>query len=410
MPPPGAQFASFNNGYPPPNGGHYAYPGPGVTNAQPIPHQPMQHASVGTLKKGVGYFGQDRIVTTWVDQDEAEAFDKTPLERFAQNALEDSTFRVDYLFMQLPRPGYTTLGAQIPGIKKPYEPFTIGGGTAEVLTTGQIELTDVSGIQGTFTTPLTFATFEFSAFLMEQASDTGTVPNLVSGGSHFAVTPVTVNHASTFLLPAVYDTSYTAHYTSDIWGGRANAIINYPMPGEGVELRPLFGARFVRVHDHMLQEGVSTNAGGFSSHISSDAINNVYGPNAGFTLELDHRSFTIGVRPELMVGVNHYRNRVETETVLGPTDPRSGDELDETDFAAVGELALYGKVRLNDYISLYAAYTNLWLFRVQRADDIINYDTVGVGGIAVASNFQVQQSSRDMRIHGITVGGVITWK
>jgi hypothetical protein len=387
-------------------GPNFAGPHP---NADPIAKNPYQTATVATAEKGVGYFGQDRIVTTWMDYDEEEELEETPLERALRNAFEDSSIRLEYMFMQIERPGYTRFGDQVFGVTEPANSFTVPGGTARVMNAGDLELTDNSGIQGTITTPLIFGTFELSAFLLEQSSDTISANEIIGGGSKFVAIPVKVNRGQAQTIP-LFDADFDARFTSDIWNATANVISDPLFPGQGFKFRPMLGARFLHIQEHLTIDTASTLLGGYNSHISSDGDNNIYGVNTGFALELEHRWFTIGFRPEFMFGINNFRSRVETETLISPTDPMKSDEIHDTDFARVSELTIYGEFHLHENFSLFLSYLNLWAYQVQRPDNIIQYDTVGVNGIPQSSNFRVKKSPEDVHLTGFTVGGVLTWR
>jgi hypothetical protein len=105
-----------------------------------------------------------------------------------------------------------------------------------------------------------------------------------------------------------------------------------------------------------------------------------------------------------MLGANTWRARVTTERFTGPTDPRRSLQLDGTEFAALGELQVYGKVHVNENLTLFVSYNLLWATNVIRPHKSIRYNVNTVLGVPVSSAFAPKKVFEDMTFQGLTAG------
>ena len=91
--------------------------------------------------------------------------------------------------------------------------------------------------------------------------------------------------------------------------------------------------------------------------------------------------------------------------VVGPADPLLRSRTDETDFAAVMDFSLYGKIHVSENFSLFTSYGLVWISRVARPGETIDYNINGVLGVPVSSAVKAKEAETNIWMQGITVGG-----
>lgn len=380
-----------------PGNGHpgNAYPSGGYVTMSPQPGYPMGDCPPG---------GGSQIISNRIYGD-SEEYVPSAFERALTIASKNSWIRLEYLNWSIEDLDETLLGERTLLNTNPNNPFLVGAGIVRVPTTEPLSFNDKNGIRGTIGVPLTFGEIEFSAFMLEQASDKVIPANTQTPG--FFIGTSTFGDGALSRVVRLYDRDFRASFTSDVWGGEANIIVNTAPPGEGFKLQPLFGGRYLSLQEQLTQVG-SFNAAGtiapFSSTIDSDNINNLYGMNLGFQAELVHRWFTIGARPKVMLGANTWRARVTTERFTGPADPRRSLQLDGTDFAVLGELQVYGKIHVNESLTLFASYNLMMAANVIRPHKSIRYNVNTVLGVPVSSAFAPKEVFEELTVQGLTVG------
>ncbi|GAB4147381.1 MAG: hypothetical protein Tsb009_20570 [Planctomycetaceae bacterium] len=351
-----------------------------------------------------------QFVTTRVPAD-IDRLEATPLERILRTAARNSWIRLEYLNWSLSDTDETLLGERTLNTANPRVPFATLQGVARALDTTPLSFKDISGVRGTWGVPLTFGEFELSAFLLEQDSDK-VIPSTIPSPGLLVATTV-LGDGGLISAVRVYDKAFEATFTSDVWGAKANIILDTAPPGEGFKLRPLYGVRYLGIQEQLTQVGTfngNATINDFTSVIDSDNFNNIYGLNIGLQAELVHRWFTIGVRPEVTLGANSYQARVRTDRFVSPTDPTLVSEISGAEFAPVGELGVYGRIRVNDSFSLFVSYNLLYATRVIRPHKSINYNVNTVLTVPVSSAFSAKKVFEEMLIQGLTVGGEIRFR
>eukprot|EP00913_Durusdinium_trenchii_P028415 g26643.t1 len=326
--------------------------------------------------------------------------DQPPKHQYVAGVVVDM-----YLNWSIQDTDETLLGTRTTLTTDPQSPFLTNVGIVRVPTTEPLTFNDKNGIRGTFGIPLTFGEIEFSAFLLDQGSDKVIPPNTQMPGLFVGTT--VLSDGALGRTVRVYDRDYRASFTSDVWGGEVNIILDTAPPGEGFRIKPLYGARYLSTQEQLTQVGTFNGAGTvppFTSTIDSDNINNIYGMNLGFQAELVHRWFTVGARPKIMVGANTWRARVTTNTFVSPADPRRSVQIDGTDFAGLAELQVYGKVHVNSSLTLFVSYNLLYATNVIRPHKSIRYNVNTVLGVPVSSAFGNKEVFEGFRVEGLTVG------
>jgi len=413
-------YSGFSAGNPYVDGGGGRYLTPTT------PRQPMQYATASTAEPGVGYANGPGFVTTLVDDDEGE-LEPTPFENLIRRSLHRMWFRTEYLNWSFSNPGDRLLGDKTLLTGNPTNRFVVtnpGPGpvtaTARVMDLGPIDLGDNNGIRGTFGIPFRTAVLEISGFAFDQADDTlvgkdirrAIADTQLPGGgqsARFIGTTFTLNGKRSLVPPRLYDESFSARFTSSLWGVGGNIVFNTDSnPGEGLRIRPMLGFRYIALKERLTQIGVY-NAGRTiadqTSVIDSQTHNRIYGPTLGVRLELEHRWFTIGASPSVMLAANSMETTVLSDRFLGPNDPQFRTEIDRTIFTPAFQIGVYGRAHVTENFSIHIGWDFLWMTRIVRPHDSINYNVNAVGGVPTSSAISARKALGDFQAHGLSVGG-----
>lgn len=334
----------------------------------------------------------------------------TPLERFLETAAENAWFRLEYLLWDIQIPGDQALGARTLNTVDPTERFATSLGLARVEDLDEISFNDINGLRGTLGIPLRFGVFEFGAFALEQASDAVTAFDLPAPGQGRFVGTTTLADGQVSNFVRVFDEFYRARYTSDIFGGEANVVIETDHSLLGFKLMPMFGVRYLDVQEELKTIGrFSGNqpAQAFDSVVASDTNNNLYGANFGLRAELQHKWFSLTMQPELMVGANTYRARVRTKDFVGPGEGVREAEVTGTKFTSLFEVSGYARIHLSEHFSLIGGYNLTVAGDVIRPHESIFYNVETRLGAPVASAFDVIQEFTSLTVDGLIVGGEV---
>lgn len=215
----------------------------------------------------------------------------------------------------------------------------------------------------------------------------------------------------------IYDGGYGANYHSDIWGTEAKLILDVGPENNGFSLKPLVGFRYMRLDEQFRQVGLSSlnvlNLDPIqttfvvpeptrASIIDSQVHNNLYGMQVGTSAEYNHKWISLGVEPRISMGLNSYEAEVTTNNLRSVLDPRRTTVDEETKFAPVFDVSMYGQVHLTPYFSLHAGYNFTYLFRVTRPAGNIEYND---NGPTAPPGVVVDSDTEDLHIEGLTIGG-----
>ena len=366
----------------------------------------------------------------WVQEnitaDRGGLYDDTPLDEFIKDVSRDAFVRLEWLSWGFKKPGNQPLGSQILSTTDPREPFdiTVAGtnfGDAHVETLDGIKADQVSGIRGVIGLPLAQGDVEASIFYFENFSD-GTLVDGRDGIGFEAVSgdPTTVQFVATTTLTNgqvgnnafLYDNSFSTHYESKLWGSDVNYVFDAALSEPFIQIRPMFGFRYLAIDEHLNQVGVFDGQGQLTpaqivrSVISSDSENNVYIPQIGMRIESTSRWLTVGVQPTFGMGVNQYRGTVFTESLRSVGDPHTETTESGEKLSVSGELAVYGKLHVNKHVSLTVGYTFLFIDNVTRAHNSILYNDNGQNvdpAVVAKPAFDL------MYYQGLNVGGEIRY-
>jgi hypothetical protein len=319
-----------------------------------------------------------------------------------QSTAHNMWFRLEWLSTNVDAPGHTLLGASLASVANPREPFDVllpngNTATAVVLDTSSVDFDNINGIRGTWGIPLSFGHVETSAWGTENSTsriNTDLIPATnplqdvdVIGTSLFT----NGEPGSTVIL---YDSSFQAKYSTEIFSAETNLYYNYQAPRLGLRMLPLVGFRFVDYDESLLQLGAYDNSSGLNAggiladpivhRIESVVDNDLYGLQAGFRTEFVHQHFTLGIEPRAAVAYNHYEARVSTNNLrTSPYAPVVIDGLTESKetqnlVAPYLDFAMYAKVHLSQSLHVRVGWSYTMYTNMSRADDNIYYNDNGI--------------------------------
>lgn len=413
------------------------------------PRRPLQYATPHTARPGVGYFGSDGVVNTWVNEEDPY-LEPSPFEKFLTDALRQSWIRTEYLHWEVEEPGPVLLGAPLQTVLgDPREPFPVFDnqvpaneiGEAVVPDLDDINFKDTPGIRATWGLPMRSGSFEASFFALEQASDRMSVPEIEPqeetfiGGvlfidpGFFAATSLLSNGEPSDIVE-LYNQSFTASYENDTLGTQLNfalesILASYP----DVKLQPIVGLRYMLIQENLTQRGVfrevfpepgtvdpetgeiiaeSSFGPPLTSVIESETSNNFLGGTLGLRFELDHKWLTLGFEPSLSVGGNGFSARVRTDNLRSLADPTVVTEEEHIVFAGVGELKAYAQAHLTENFSLHVGYNFLQAMQISRPGENIFYNDRGPFPTPPAVVVDAERT--ELEFEGLTVGGEIRFK
>ena len=393
--------------------------------------------------------------------------DSAPIEQFLTALAKNSWLRTEYLIWTIQDPGLSIQSAPIADVRHPTVPFNADPpppdtlplvpqvpviGEAVLPNLSAIELRDANGIRGTYGLAIANGVFELNAWGLEKKSDTfvrnmityqpgdlsqpptrnlNPDPNAAPGTFNEAVgirsdpnviVAMTANGVPTNrtqLSALVFDDTYSARLNSQLWGAEVTYTHDYHISGEGCKLKPLCGFRFINLDEDLGLRGVG-NAGRTQPdsvmQINADTTNYVYGPEVGVRAELVHRWFTLSATPTVAFALNQYRATADvslTDGSVAPINTTSFRDRGNIDFTPVAQIALSAELHLNDCCSLFASYDAMWIHRVTRPFDNINYDSTPIIDPATNAvtgfipNIHMQTDLDEISLQGVSAGLVI---
>jgi hypothetical protein len=246
--------------------------------------------------------------------------------------------------------------------------------------------------------------------------------------------------------------TYQAALKTSVWGTEANWISSTGLDNGGpFTVRPMIGFRYAYYAEDLRQSGaytfVTTNPvngqlvdNTINRKIDSTTINNLYGPQLGLRMEATSKWFTIGAQPKVMMGLNTYKANLATGNVLrpsadslgqaAPTNEASFLALGDTDqditenastFGVVGDLELYSRVRLTNYLHAFVGYNFMWAGMITRPADNIYYNAKTVlidpnldpndtnTATRLDSDFRLKVDYSGAIIQGLTLGAELRY-
>jgi hypothetical protein len=202
---------------------------------------------------------------------------------------------------------------------------------------------------------------------------------------------------------------------SQLWGTELNLLTTKRAPaGAGLSWQWLGGFRYLNLDERFSINGTNGAFNGVDAivpdqftSISSNTINNVYGPQVGARMALTSQYFTLSVTPRIMMGLNDHQSSV-TANPLGVLQTVSAD--DEVEFSTVTQVNLMAEIHVNSRLSLFGGWEVLCITDVTQPRENVVYDSSvsALGGLTTV-DIRNQQSLRDFVATGISFGATFRY-
>ena len=363
--------------------------------------------------------------------------EQQPVERLMGDLAQRSWLRIDYLHWSFAGPGNVDIGAPVV-IDNPSADLVVfdidraeSAGVSLIPNMGNVALDDTSGIRGTWGLDLANAQLELEFFGTEQNHDGFQFTDLATGRDAM-VAPVTEGTASrpnivTPLLTngavqnadsanfLVYDNGFQTTLTSQMWGAEASLLTNPYVPGPGVTWQWLGGFRYLVYEEEFRNRGINTRGQPLATavntritSIGASTVNNMYGPEVGARISAEHRWFTFSATPRVAFTINDYTGQtfstVPTEATPAPAESRfSGSDIE---FTPIVQVSFTGELHVTPNFSIFGGYDLMWIYRMTRPYDNIDYDsTPGLTG-GVVPNINQEIDLESFYARGLSVGCV----
>jgi Putative beta barrel porin-7 (BBP7) len=333
--------------------------------------------------------------------------------------------RTEYLHWNLKDPDDALFGAPLASVDNPSQRFDVfEPGTSNIIararvpTTDGINLSDINGIRATVGMELLYGgTIEVGAFMLGVKQSGYSVDRfprvLVRNPNDFFSLHFVEDVIATSLLNngqkgdtvLLYNKAYSAVYVSQLWGGEGNYVGDYDRDGL-FHLNPTIGLRYLSLHERLNQQGTYENDSislpPVTTNINSMTFNNLYGPQFGFRLEMITKYLNFGIDPKLLLLGNTMFATVSTNHLRSNADPVTYTDELKTSFSFGMDLPAYAQINFGDRFSARVGYNFIWLNRVTRPEDNINYNDKGASNPPAISTVLNYNS---FIVHGVSVGG-----
>jgi hypothetical protein len=364
-----------------------------------------------------------------------------PVERFLGELTKRSWMRFQYLHWDFDDAGSGSIGAPVLNLS-PIDPLTVfdnqnGGistGVGVIPTIDGLGNSDNSGARGTWGLDLNGADFELEFFGTKKNSFESTKTN-ISGFRPVTIDPISLEvtgaeigtvtrpnivipllssgapaqaNAANYLI---FDSSFSTNITSQIWGAEATLLSETYIPDSGFSWQWLGGFRYVNYDEQFGLRGVFNDGGAMADEVTqltAKTQNNMYGPEAGFRAQVNHQYFTFSATPRVAMTLNNYRAKTTVNSLRGNLTPTGGEESG-VDFTPVVQVSFLGELHLNENFSMYGGYDFMWIYRMTRPYDNLQYlSSPGVAGATVPDIAQ-QVDHESFALEGLTFGCVFRY-
>lgn len=373
--------------------------------------------------------GESGMITRVLPVDRGWGYDH-PWDGLFKNLANNSWMRVEYLLWKAP-PGNQLIGSELPNGNDPRQPFVRadvdGFGT---LSGKEVDLSSIgangaNGIRGTYGVDFVSGSLETTFFGMENdiSSVSYGIQDLLGpdNGSVDEISILTSLNGEITGAGRNFNQKFSVLYSTQAWGAESNFVINterlffrtYYGAG-GLQIRPLVGFRYLKIDEGMSIKGgfetlnTTPVVPFFETTIDTVTRNKLYVPQAGIRMEFVHPWFTISAEPKVGFGVNNYNGSVLTDQFLGPADPTHVTQISNTRFSPTFEFGVNARFHLNQYFTVNVGYNFLWANHIARAGNITYYN-VDPSNTTTGLSLQAQDSLASYKLHGLVIGGEISW-
>ena len=342
--------------------------------------------------------------------------DDRPLGIFLHNTFDRSWIRLEYLNWSIDNPGNQLLGVQFnpaTGVADVRDPFPVFDANAQFLGLAHVnDLSSVSfddnhGIRGTFGKETTWGEFQANVWGIDSRGGAFTDQTIPQIGVFAATSTNTMGAAGNNVF--LWDESFTADYTTDLWGGEIKFLLDRGSWPEGFSLRPLVGFQLFQFDDQLTQVG-DFNAGGTQitrrAYIDSEIHNNIFGPTLGFHVKGEVGPITVGFEPKVALAINSIRGRVSTFQLRSFADGLDQEADTDWELSPILQANAYVRVKLNEYFSLFGSWDATYLTRISRAGSSIDYnDNASIANPNAPPDIGYANTLNGMFLEGFSFGG-----
>ena len=378
-----------------------------------------------------------------------------PIEHFLHEVTSRSWMRLEFMQWSFQDPSGGVIGSAVSGLQ--YVPpnqslegvdvpidinDNLNGGNSVGQTlfpqSSSLNLIDTPGLRGTLGVAMNGGDLELSFFGFQQKSDVLAYNNIAgartinaavvaaAGGAATGVaidpaigTTINPNYAIPLLTDGVvtdvaglnaliFDDTFQARFSSQLWGTELTFLTDRYVPGEGFGFQWLGGIRYTNLDETYSIHGTYDGGLAVADHttdINSAVINNFYGPEGGARLSYVTRWFTLSATPRVMLGLNDYTSTVSSNPLgTGSTSYRR----QTTDFGSITQLNLAAEVHLNSKFSVYGGYDFMWIPRVSRPNENIYYNSTSTA-TGFAPDIRQNVNLSTFSANGFSLGAVFRY-
>lgn len=391
-----------------------------VSLAQPYPGPPPAYAGGLPWDQRQQYYEQlpsDRGIFS--------AEQQSPLDRFLRQAIRETWFKVEYLNWNLTPVKNDILGANVRNVPRPDLGFTINDVTTGAPSVnvddveqlsyaprlGALDLAAKPGLRLTHGLNTNYGSLESSVmwlFNNTSSFEAGapfpfqTTAPLRSPVDGVVAIPFMTGNGLPATEAIVVDRLGVTYDTS-MFGVEINFVTDDFRPVNGFHFRPLVGFRYNRIEETMNLNGrvlATEDSPQQNTNYSSNALNQLFGPQVGARTELRDDFFTVGAQTAFTFGLTHINTRVVGNNPVNPFDASQVLENRNTNnvFSPLFSLQLFSEIRLREGVKLYGGYEWLYIGTISRAYKTITYDLAYNGG------FIANKDNNHIFNHGFSVG------
>ncbi|MCA9033928.1 MAG: BBP7 family outer membrane beta-barrel protein [Planctomycetaceae bacterium] len=373
---------------------------------------------------------QAPIVDHYVESAPALWDDSRPIEHFLTEVSRRSWIRVEYLHWNARDLGNSKIGAPVAGLRtEQFEGFDnlnggLSVGTSIIEDNGQLSLNNIPGVRGTWGLDLNGGAAELSFFGTSDREDTYANRNIRNFRSPLApelgnvfspnvIIPLLNNGGVSdvaTLNGIVIDKSIEVSMSSQIWGAEASLLTEAYLPGEGFKWQWLGGFRYLNLDEAWNLDGRYDAGGTVTERVTrviSNTSNHVYGPEVGGRASIVSRWMTLSVTPRIAFALNDNSAAV-TSDALG-TGIATRYTKSEVDFTTVTQVSFAGEVHLNPHFSLFGGYDFMWMPRITRPYENINWNSQNAPAGGFIPDIQLGKRMKNYVLDGFSVGAVFRY-
>jgi len=375
-----------------------------------------------------------------------------PIEHFLHDVASRSWVRMEFMQWSMQDPGNGTIGAPVSGLQRVVPNNSVEGINSPIVVNNNLnggasagftlfpqsnglDLIDTPGVRGTLGVAMNGGDLELSFFGFEQKSDVVAFNNIdgarqllapvllasngttidptlgISSNPNYAIPLLTGGNVTNVagLNSLVFDKTFRADFSSQMWGSELTFLTDRYVPGEGFGFQWLGGIRYTNLDENFGIHGTYDGGAAIADRttdINSAVINNFYGPEAGARFSVNTRWFTLSATPRVMLGLNDYTASVSSNP-LGTG--RTSYDSRKVDFGSITQLNFAAEVHLNTKFSVFAGYDFMWIPRVSRPHENIYYNSIAGGAAGFTPDIRQSVNFSNYSANGFSVGATFRY-